>query len=88
MHILQLKRETSNGKREIGKRWIKGLDLEFKPEEIDCNGCMSNKASRSDSIEPPANRSEKASWKTFTARRIAKQVMNSADAPMVRNTDS
>jgi len=32
-------------KREIAKRWTKGLNLEFKPEDIDCNGCMSNKVS-------------------------------------------
>jgi len=29
-------------KKEIAKRWAQGLSVVFKPEDINCNGCMSN----------------------------------------------
>jgi DNA modification methylase len=29
-------------KKQIAKQWTEGLKVEFKPEDIDCNGCMSN----------------------------------------------
>ena len=29
-------------KKEIAKEWTKGLNVEFKPEDINCNGCMSD----------------------------------------------
>jgi hypothetical protein len=32
-------------KKEMAKRWTKGLDVEFRPEDIDCTGCMSDKIS-------------------------------------------
>jgi hypothetical protein len=32
-------------KEEIAKRWTKGLNVEFKPEDINCMGCMSDKIS-------------------------------------------
>jgi len=32
-------------KRKIAERWTKGLNVEFKPEDIDCRGCMSEKIS-------------------------------------------
>jgi hypothetical protein len=28
-------------KSEMAKQWSEGLNVEFKPEDIDCNGCMS-----------------------------------------------
>lgn len=32
-------------KTEMAKRWTEGLDVEFKPEDIDCIGCKSAKIS-------------------------------------------
>jgi len=32
-------------KKQIAKRWTEGLNLEFKPEDISCNGCVSNRIS-------------------------------------------
>jgi hypothetical protein len=29
-------------KKQIAKQWTEGFRVEFKPEDIDCNGCMSN----------------------------------------------
>jgi hypothetical protein len=29
-------------KKEIAKEWTKGLNVEFKPEDINCKGCMSD----------------------------------------------
>ena len=37
--------EDSERKAEIAKRWTEGLGVEFKPEDIDCMGCMSDKIS-------------------------------------------
>lgn len=32
----------SERKEEIAKEWTKGLSVEFRPEDINCNGCMSD----------------------------------------------
>jgi hypothetical protein len=32
-------------KKEMAKRWTEGLNVGFKPEDIDCTGCMSDKIS-------------------------------------------
>jgi hypothetical protein len=32
-------------KTEMAKRWTEGLKVEFKPQDIDCTGCMSSKIS-------------------------------------------
>jgi len=32
-------------KKQIAKQWEEGLKVEFKPEEINCDGCMSNRIS-------------------------------------------
>jgi len=32
-------------KTEIAKRWTQGLKVEFKPEDVECMGCMSNRIS-------------------------------------------
>lgn len=32
-------------KKQMAKRWTEGLDIEFKPEDIDCTGCKSSKIS-------------------------------------------
>ena len=29
-------------KKEIAKQWTKGLNVEFKPEDINCKGCISD----------------------------------------------
>ena len=34
--------EDSGRKKEIAKEWTKGLNVEFKPEDINCNGCTSD----------------------------------------------
>lgn len=37
---------TQNGdferKKELAKQWTEGLKVEFKPEDINCNGCKSD----------------------------------------------
>lgn len=35
-------RKDFERKRELAKQWTEGLNVVFKPEDIDCNGCMSN----------------------------------------------
>jgi hypothetical protein len=30
------------GKKQLAKKWTDELKVEFKPEDIDCDGCMSN----------------------------------------------
>jgi hypothetical protein len=32
-------------KKRLAKKWTEGLKVEFKPEDIDCDGCMSDKIS-------------------------------------------
>jgi len=32
-------------KKKIAERWTEGLNVEFKPEDIECRGCMSGKIS-------------------------------------------
>ena len=29
-------------KKQLAKQWTEGLKIEFKPEDIDCKGCMSD----------------------------------------------
>jgi hypothetical protein len=29
-------------KKELAKKWTEGLNVEFQPEEITCNGCLSD----------------------------------------------
>jgi len=34
--------EDSEWKRTIANQWSEGLKTEFKPEDVDCNGCRSD----------------------------------------------
>jgi len=29
-------------KKQLAKQWTEGMEIEFKPEDIDCKGCMSD----------------------------------------------
>ncbi|WXG45197.1 MAG: DUF3795 domain-containing protein [Candidatus Atabeyarchaeum deiterrae] len=37
--------KDSERKKQLAKQWTEGLNVEFKPEDIDCDGCMSNRIS-------------------------------------------
>ncbi len=37
--------EDSERKKQLAKKWTEGLKVEFRPEDIDCDGCMSNRIS-------------------------------------------
>jgi hypothetical protein len=34
--------KDSERKKKIAKQWTKGLNVEFKPEDVDCKGCKSD----------------------------------------------
>ena len=34
--------KDSERKKQLAKKWTEGLKVEFKSEDIDCDGCMSN----------------------------------------------
>jgi hypothetical protein len=35
-------KEDFERKKELAKQWTEGLKVEFKPEDINCNGCKSD----------------------------------------------
>jgi hypothetical protein len=35
----------SERKKQLAKQWSEGLKVEFRPEDIDCDGCMSSRIS-------------------------------------------
>jgi len=37
--------KDSERKKQLAKKWTEELKVEFKPEDIDCDGCMSNRIS-------------------------------------------
>jgi hypothetical protein len=37
--------KDSEWKKQLAKKWSEGLKVEFKPEDIDCDGCMSDRIS-------------------------------------------
>ncbi len=37
--------KDSERKKQLAKQWTEGLKVEFKPEDIDCDGCMSDRIS-------------------------------------------
>jgi hypothetical protein len=43
--FIATREEDSERKKEMADRWTKSLNVEFRPEDIDCTGCMSDKIS-------------------------------------------
>jgi hypothetical protein len=39
------KANDSEQKKQLAIKWTEGLEIEFKPEDIDCNGCRSESIS-------------------------------------------
>ena len=37
--------KDSEGKKQLAKKWTEKLKVEFRPEDIDCDGCKSNRIS-------------------------------------------
>jgi hypothetical protein len=43
--FIATREEDSERKKKMAERWTKSLNVEFRPEDIDCTGCMSDKIS-------------------------------------------
>ena len=37
--------KDSERKKQLAEKWTEGLKVEFKPEDIDCDGCISDRIS-------------------------------------------
>jgi hypothetical protein len=37
--------KDASWKEQLAKKWTEGLKVEFRPEDIECDGCMSNRIS-------------------------------------------